>query len=125
MNGSNKGGRRPVIYWATCPECFTYIWVAESSLVNEESISCPYCDSSISLAGGARLSESCNQLQALLEDIERQVSMLPTAIDVHRFISEQVGHIANAFNDRLDEIQESKDNSQDLQCSELKTKKLS
>ncbi|MHB1411783.1 MAG: hypothetical protein ACYCXE_00320 [Thermoleophilia bacterium] len=63
----------------------------------------------MSLEGGKRLSESCNQLQAILEDIEVQISSLPTAIDVHRFISEQVGHIAGSFNDRLDEIQETKD----------------
>ncbi len=109
MNTGSPRGRRPVIYWATCPECFTYIWAEESFLKNESNINCPYCGSSISLAGCTKLSDSCNQLQALLEDIEKQISMLPTAIDVHRFISEQVSNIAGAFNDRLDEIQESKD----------------
>lgn len=111
MNSEPKTGRRPVIYWATCPECFTYIWVEEGALRSEERISCPYCDSPMSLTGGKRLSVSCNKLQAILEDIEIQVSALPTAIDVHRFISEQVGHIAGAFNDRLDEIQETKDDT--------------
>ncbi len=109
MNSSPRGGRRPVIYWATCPECFTYIWVEESSLKSEKGVSCPYCESAISTAGCEKLANSCNRLQAILEDIERQIATLPTAIDVHRFISEQVGHIAAAFNDRLDEIQESKD----------------
>ncbi len=109
MNSDRKAGRRPVIYWATCPDCFTYIWVDEGALRGEEKINCPYCDSPMSLEGGNRLSECCNQLQAILEDIEVQISSLPTAIDIHRFISEQVGHIAGAFNDRLDEIQETKD----------------
>ena len=116
MKRSFKGGRRPVIYWATCPECLTYIWVGESSIADEETIGCPYCDTPISLLGGEHLAENCNHLQQILEDIERQISMLPTAIDVHRFISEQVGHIATAFNDRLDEIQEAKDS---LATSEL------
>ncbi len=109
MSSTCPGGRRPVIYWATCPECFTYIWVEESSLKAEKNISCPYCDSGISMEGCAKLAESCNRLEAILEDIEEQIAKLPAAIDVHRFISEQVGHIAGAFNDRLDEIQESKD----------------
>ncbi|MCL6107200.1 MAG: hypothetical protein M1309_07665 [Actinobacteria bacterium] len=109
MSPDSEGGRRPVIFWASCPECFTYIWVDERDLKGEKVVTCPYCDTLISLSGGALLSESCNRLQALLEDIEKQISVMPTAIDVHRFISEQVGHIAGAFNDRLDEIQESKD----------------
>ena len=111
MNTDSKAGRRPVIYWAICPDCFTYIWVEEGALRSENGISCPYCESPMSMAGGKRLAESCNQLQAILEDIEIQVAALPTAIDVHRFISEQVGNIAGAFNDRLDEIQETKDES--------------
>ncbi len=109
MSGRKKGGNRPVVYWAICSECLTYIWVGESAVANEETISCQYCDSPISLMGGAELADSCNLLQGLLEDIERQVANMPTAVDVHRFLSEQVGHIAGAFNDRLDEIQESKD----------------
>lgn len=109
MPGRIKGGRRPVVYWVTCSECLTYIWVGESSFVDEETITCQYCDSPISLTGGVELVTSCNELQALLEDIERQVAELPTAVDVHRFISEQVGNIAGAFNDRLDEIQAIKD----------------
>ena len=110
MTRSFKGGRRPVIYWATCPECLTYIWVGESAIADEQTIACPYCESPIPLLGGELLAQSCNQLQGLLEDIERQISMMPTAVDVHRFISDQVNNIAGAFNDRLDEIQESKDN---------------
>ena len=109
MNTDSKAGRRPVIYWAICPDCFTYIWVEEGALRLENRITCPYCESPMSLAGGKRLAESCNQLQVILEDIELQVAALPTAIDVHRFISEQVSNIAAAFNDRLDEIQEAKD----------------
>lgn len=109
MAGRKKGGRRPVIFWAICSECLTYIWVDGASVAQEETISCQYCDSPISLMGGAELADSCNLLQGLLEDIERQVAGMDTAIDVHRFLSEQVGHIASAFNDRLDEIQEDKD----------------
>ncbi len=109
MSGSIVGGRRPVVYWAICSECLTYIWVGESFVISEDTITCQYCDSPISLLGGAELAKSCNQLQGLLEDIERQIATLPTAIDVHRFISEQVGHIASSFNDRLDEIYESTD----------------
>lgn len=97
------------MFWAICSECLTYIWVGETSVANEETIVCQYCDSPISLTGGAELADSCNLLQGLLEDIEQQVASMPTAIDVHRFLSEQVGHIAGAFNDRLDEIQEKKD----------------
>ena len=111
MSPNSEGGRRPVIYWASCPECFTYIWVDERDLKGEKVVTCPYCDTLISLSGGALLSESCNRLQALMEDIESQIAAMPTAIDVHRFISEQVGNIAGAFNDRLDEIQETKDES--------------
>lgn len=123
MNVSSRGGARPVIYWATCPDCFTYIWVEESLLRNEKKIKCPYCDALMSMAGGAKLSESCNELQAILEDIERQIAILPTAIDVHRFISEQVSHIAGAFNDRLDEIQESKDTVEPGDAGELGARK--
>ncbi len=111
MSGSNKGGRRPVVYWAICSQCLTYIWVGESSVVSEETITCQYCGSPIPLSGGEGLAESCNELQRLLEDVERRVSELPTAIDVHRFLSEQVANIANAFNERLDEIQAVKDSS--------------
>jgi hypothetical protein len=109
MSGKIRGGRRPFVFWAICSECLTYIWVEETSIVKEDTIACQYCGSPISLLGGADLAKSCNQLQALLEDIERQVAILPTAIDVHRFISEQVGHIASSFNDRLDEIHQGKD----------------
>jgi hypothetical protein len=59
--------------------------------------------------GGAELSNSCNKLQILLEDIEQQIGTLPAAIDVHRFLTEQVDFIAQAFNDRLDNIQAEKD----------------
>lgn len=121
MSSNIKGGRRPVVYWAVCPECLTYLWVGESSIDEEETLKCQYCEAPISLLGGNRLVESCNQLQGLLEDIERQLSTLPTAIDVHRFISEQVGHIASSFNDRLDEIQAVKD----LEEADVETKKAS
>lgn len=109
MSGGNKGARRPVIYWAICPECFTYIWAEDTSIAAEENLDCPYCDGSISLLGGAELSDKCRQLQSLMEDIERQIAVLPAAIDIHRFLSEQVDYIAQAFNDRLDGIQEEKD----------------
>ena len=109
MSGKIEGGHRPVVYWAICSECLTYVWVDESSIVSEETITCQYCDSPISLSGGDELAESCNRLQCLLEDVERQVAALPCAIDVHRFFSEQVGNIASSFNDRLDEIQAGKD----------------
>ena len=109
MAGSMKGARRPIVYWAICPECFTYIWAEDSLITREESLDCPYCHGSISLLGGAELSDSCRQLQRLIEDIERQISVLPAAIDIHRFLSEQVDYIAQAFNDRLDGIQEEKD----------------
>lgn len=109
MSRSNKGGRRPVIYWAVCPECLTYIWVEESSISDEETAACPYCDMPISLMGGEELVTRCRELQVLMEDIERLVSEIPAAIDVHRFLFEQVEFIAGAFNDRLDEIQASKD----------------
>ncbi len=109
MTRSIKGGRRPVIYWTICPECLTYIWVDGSAVADEVTEICPYCDKPISLMGGTELVESCKQLQGLLEDVERQITMIPSAIDVHRFLFEQVEYIAAAFNDRLDEIQEKKD----------------
>ena len=109
MSRSAKGGRRPFIYWAVCPDCLTYIWVDEHSITDEKRVSCPYCDMSMSLLGGAELTESCRRLQALIEDIERQIRVIPAAIDVHRFLSEQVEYVAAAFNDRLDEIQADKD----------------
>lgn len=99
-------GRRPVIYWAICPECLTYTWLEESALVREEPLTCDYCGAPVDLHGGGELAESCNRLQALLEDIERQIATLPIPIDVHRFIAEQVDTIAGVFNDRLDEFQE-------------------
>lgn len=108
MSRSAKGGR-PAIYWAICPECLTYIWVEESSIADEETATCPYCEIPISLTGGEELAETCRQLQGLLAKIERQISEIPAAIDVHRFLFEQVEYIAAAFNDRLDEIQADKD----------------
>jgi hypothetical protein len=87
----------------------TYIWVEESQIADEETATCPYCDKPIPLLGGAELSESLRSLQALLEDIQRQIAELPSAIDVHRFLFEQVDYIASTFNDRLDDIQEVKD----------------
>lgn len=104
-----KTGRRPVVFWAICPGCLTYTWLEESSLAGEESLTCSFCGTDIPMTGGSRLAETCNLLEGLLEDIERQIAALPTAIDVHRFISEQVDGIADVFNDRLDEIQEKKD----------------
>ena len=65
MSSKTKGGRRPVVYWAVCPECLTYIWVDESQVIAEETPSCPYCDRPISLLGGQELANSCRQLQAL------------------------------------------------------------
>lgn len=109
MAGASKGGRRPVIYWAVCPDCFTYIWAEHLSVSREENLDCPYCDGSISLLGGAELSDNCNKLQLLIEEVEQQITLLPAAIDIHRFLSEQVDYIAQAFNDRLDGIQEAKD----------------
>ncbi|MFA5808971.1 MAG: hypothetical protein WC935_01360 [Thermoleophilia bacterium] len=109
MTRSVKGGRRPVVFWAICPECLTYIWVDGSAIADEIAAACPYCDKPISLQGGSELANSCKQLQGLLEDVERQISLIPAAIDVHRFLFEQVEYIAAAFNDRLDEIQEEKD----------------
>lgn len=109
MTSSVKGGRRPVVYWTICPECLTYIWVDGSAVADEVTATCPYCDKPISLLGGSELVESCKQLQGLLEDVERQISLIPAAIDVHRFLAEQVDYIAAAFNDRLDDIQEEKD----------------
>lgn len=97
------------MYWATCSECLTYIWISEPALINEEVATCPYCEAPVPLTGGAQLSQSCNKLQGMLEEIERQIATLPTAFDVHRFISEQVDNISAAFNDRLDEIQAEKD----------------
>jgi hypothetical protein len=46
-----------------------------------------------------------------MEDIEQQIGVLPAAIDVHRFLTEQVDYIAQAFNDRLDNIQAEKDST--------------
>ncbi len=109
MSSNARGGRRPVVYWAICPECLTYIWVDETQVVIEETASCPYCDRPISLLGGEQLAESCRKLQRIIEDVEHQIAVIPAAIDVHRFFSEQVEYIAAAFNDRLDEIQSRKD----------------
>jgi len=109
MTSKAEGGRRPVVYWAICPECLTYIWIDETQVANEATAACPYCDLSISLLGGEHLAESCRKLQRLIEDIENQISLIPAAIDVHRFFSDQIDYIAGAFNDRLDEIQEEKD----------------
>lgn len=109
MSRNAKGGRRPVVYWVICPECLTYIWVDESQVATEETASCPYCDRPISLLGGERLANSCRELQGLIEEIERQIALIPAAIDVHRFFFEQIEFMAGAFNDRLDEIQASKD----------------
>lgn len=109
MSGNAKGGRRPVVYWTICPECLTYIWVDESQVSIEETASCPYCDRPISLLGGKQLADSCRQLQRLMENIEQQITLIPAAVDVHRFFFEQVDYIAAAFNDRLDDIQAKKD----------------
>jgi hypothetical protein len=109
MSDETRGGRRPVVYWAICPECLTYIWVDENQVASEETAACPYCDRPISLLGGNDLSDSCKQLQVLMEDIESQIALIPAAIDVHRFFAEQVDYIAGAFNDRLDDIQSEKD----------------
>jgi hypothetical protein len=109
MTSNAEGGRRPVVYWAICPECLTYIWVDESQVKTEATSTCPYCDRPISLLGGTQLAESCRRLQGLIEDIESQIALIPAAIDVHRFFFEQIDYIAAAFNDRLDEIQEKKD----------------
>lgn len=109
MSGSTRIARRPVFYWAVCPECLTYIRAEDRAVSGEADLDCPYCEGSIPLLGGAGLAADCNKLQVLLEDIERQVGSLPAAIDVHRFLSEQVDYIAQAFNDRLDGIQEQKD----------------
>lgn len=109
MSGSIKGARRPVVFWAICPECLTYIWIDESSLAGEEATICPYCEKRMSLQGGADLAASCRQLQALIEDIERRIAEMPAAVDVHRFFFEQIGYIAAAFNERLDSIQADKD----------------
>lgn len=109
MSEKSRGGRRPVVYWAICPECLTYIWVDESLVASEETAGCPYCDRPISLLGGKELADSCRQLQGLIEEIESQIAVLPAAVDVHRFFFEQVDFIAGAFNDRLDDIQAKKD----------------
>lgn len=109
MSGKTRGGRRPVVYWAICPECLTYIWVDEHQVASEKTASCPYCDRPISLLGGTELSDSCKQLQELIEAVEHQITLIPAAVDVHRFFSEQVDYIAAAFNDRLDDIQAKKD----------------
>lgn len=109
MAGKTRGGRRPVVYWAICPECLTYIWVDENQVASEDTAACPYCDRPISLLGGTELADSCKQLQKLMEDIESQIALIPAAIDVHRFFFDQVDYIAAAFNERLDAIQEEKD----------------
>ncbi len=109
MSRSFKGGRRPVVYWAICPECLTYIWVDEPLIANEETATCPYCDTPIDLAGGEQLASSLDNVQALLEEIEHQIGELPAAIDVHRFLFDQIEYIAARFNDRLDDIQACKD----------------
>lgn len=111
-------GRRPVVYWVICPECLTYTWLEESALVREEPLTCDYCGTAVDLRGGEELARSCNRLQAVIEDIERQIAAMPTAIDVHRFIAVQVDTIAGVFNDRLDEFQEKNDN----QADEIKSK---
>jgi hypothetical protein len=111
MAGRIRGARRPLVFWAICPECFTYIWAEDSSISREEDLDCPYCEKAISLVGGADLTDSCKKLQLLLEDIENQIAILPAAIDVHRFLSEQVDYISQAFNDRLDNIQAEKDSA--------------
>lgn len=98
-----------MLYWAICPECLTYIWVEESSIADEDTANCPYCDIPISLIGGEELVGKCRELQVLIEEIEHLVSVMPAAIDVHRFLFEQVEYIAGAFNDRLDQIQADKD----------------
>lgn len=98
-----------MVYWAVCPECLTYIWVEESAIKDEETATCPYCEIPISLLGGTELAASCRELQSLIADIERQIRVIPAAIDVHRFLFEQVDYIAATFNDRLDDIQASKD----------------
>ncbi len=123
MSGGAKKGRRPVVFWTICPECLTYIWVDESQVAREETASCPYCDRPISLLGGEQLADSCRQLQVLIEEIEHQIALVPAAIDVHRFLYEQVEFIANAFNDRLDEIQVKKDTQEakDLESLDLET----
>jgi hypothetical protein len=113
-----------VVYWTICPECLTYIWVDEASVADEETASCPYCDIPISLLGGMDLAESCRRIQALLEDIERQIRVIPAAIDVHRFLFEQVDYIAAAFNDRLDECQAHKD-LEDLNTADVEAKQAS
>ncbi|MDO8736053.1 MAG: hypothetical protein Q7K29_03115 [Thermoleophilia bacterium] len=109
MSEKARGGRRSVVYWAICPECLTYIWVDENQVASEDTADCPYCDRPISLLGGTDLATSCNRLQGLMEDIESQIALIPAAIDVHRFFSEQVDYIAAAFNERLDDIQAKKD----------------
>lgn len=109
MSGKKVGGRTPVVFWAICPGCLTYTWLEESSLAREETLTCSFCDTEITMAGGARLAETCNELQGILEEVERQIAEMPAAIDIHRFIFEQVDGIAAVFNDRLDEIQAAKD----------------
>lgn len=109
MSAGSKGPRRGVQYWAICPECFTYISVEGKSISREDNFACPYCEGNISLLGGSELSDNCQSLQLLIEDIERQIAVLPAAIDIHRFLFEQVDYIAQTFNDRLDGIQEQKD----------------
>ena len=109
MTLRTKGGRRPVIYWAVCPECLTYIWVDESTVAGEDTSTCPYCEMPISLIGGQELAENCRRLQELIEQIDRQIATIPAAIDVHRFLLDQVDYIAATFNDRLDDIQADKD----------------
>lgn len=124
MSSSIKGARRPVVFWATCPRCLTYIWVDESSIADEETATCPYCERQISLQGGADLAASCRQLQTLIEDIERRISVIPAAVDVHRFFFEQVDYIAAAFNERLDRIQADKD-LEELHPADVQAQKTS
>ncbi|MHB1390611.1 MAG: hypothetical protein ACYCXF_05155 [Thermoleophilia bacterium] len=121
MSRSNKEGRRPVVYWAVCPECLTYIQVDEAAVKDEHTATCPYCEIPISLMGGTELATSCRELQSLIEDIERQIRVIPAAIDVHRYFLEQVDYIAATFNDRLDEIQVTKDTAP-RESSSLETK---
>lgn len=100
-----------MVFWAVCPECLTYIWIEETAVKDEKTATCPYCEIPISLLGGTELASSCRELQMLIEDIEQQIRVIPAAIDVHRFLAEQVDYIAAAFNDRLDDIQSIKDSA--------------
>ncbi|MHB0866814.1 MAG: hypothetical protein ACYC6B_00050 [Thermoleophilia bacterium] len=100
-----------MVYWTVCPECLTYICVEETAIKDEKTASCPYCEIPISLLGGTELVASCRDVQILIEDIEQKIRMIPAAIDVHRFLAEQIDYIAAAFNDRLDDIQSIKDSA--------------